>query len=366
MIKTGINFRKEDFIHGGIITGIIGVIACVVSAIGLSTDVFDPLGQALDNFHISDGFFYSRSIRNSSHPELNPGIVLVDIKDADSREEIADIVNRINEASPRLLAVDIIFGKTASVASESDEALVSAFRGSKNLILAQRVVDGFDRHIVERSFFADDVECEEGEVSFANGIVRTFSQYTSVRGTDYPSFIGQIAGIGGIDTDFGEQLINYSPIKNISVGPEDLPANDLLKDQIVILGDSRDLRDFHDIPIIVDGQARTSGLNIIAQSIYTLQSNNRFTCCPDWLALIIGILLTYLFCTFIISPMYRIDKFNGLWISIWQVIILLCLLFITYLLFWNFHFNMTLTYWLIGVGLSGFATELFYFVKNKK
>lgn len=365
MAKRQYRFQREDFLYGGIITCIIGVIALVLALIGLTTDAFDPIGHAVENFHLSDGFFYTQAIKESDNAELNPGIVLVDIQDCDSREEIADIVNRINESEPRLLAVDIIFGKAATVSSLADSALVSAFCASNNLILAQRVLQSPEGTTIERSFFADDVNCVEGDVSFNYGIVRSFSPYLSVHGEDIPSFINHVARIGGLAQMFKDQLINYSPIKTISISPENLPAKDFLKDQIVILGDGQDLRDYHDIPVLIDGQARTSGMKIIAQSLYTLRPHNGFTNCPDWLALVLGIILTYLFCTFIASPMFRIDKFNGLWISIWQIIVLIILLILTYFLFWGLHFNMTLTYWLIGVGMSELATELFYFVKNK-
>ena len=360
------NFQKRDFLYGGIITCIIGGLALVLAMIGLTTGAFDPIGQALNNYHISDGFFYARALNQRDSEVLNPGIVLVDIKDCDSRKEIAEIVNRVNESQPRLLAVDIIFGKASSTICDSDSALVSAFKASHNLILAQRVLDGPEGYTIERSFFADDVECVEGEVSFENGTVRSISPSISIQGDDYPTFISQIAKVGGITDIFKHQLINFSPIKNVRFDPENLPPDDLLRDQIVIMGDSQDLRDFHDIPVLMDGQAKTSGMNIIAQGLYTLRPDNGFTNCPEWLAILIGILLTYLFCTFIASPMFRIGEFNGLWISIWQVIALLFLLMLTFFIFWTLHFNLSLTYWLIGVSLSGLATEFFYFVMPKK
>lgn len=364
MNKCKYRFRKADFLYGGKITFIIGVLALVLVLLGFSTDAFDPVGKALRSFRLSDGFFYSRAIRERNNTDVNPGIVLVDIKNCDSRDEIAEIVNRINESSPRLLAVDIIFGKAAGVASEVDSLLTVAFQASGNLILAQRVLESPEGVQVERSFFADKVDCVEGDVSFDYGTVRSLSSKRSVCGIEYPSFVAQVARIGKIRNGFDDQLINYSPIQTICLGPENLSDISLLKDQIVILGDSEDLRDFHDIPVLINGKARTSGMMIIAQSLYTLRPNNSFTNCPRWLAIIIGILLTYLFCTFFASPMYRRGKFNGLWISIWQVIVLVFLVGIAYILFWSFHLNVTLIYWLLGVGLAEFATEFFYFIRD--
>lgn len=360
------NFEKKDFLRGAGITGIIGLIALVLALFGLSTGVFDPIGQVIENYRISDGFFYTHSIKHRGTEELNPGIVLVDIHDCDSRAGIAEIVRTINEASPKLLAVDIIFGQAASFTTEEDSVLVSAFKSSKSLVLAQRFVAGTDGWRVERSFFADEIGALEGDVGLDLGLVRSFAPSINIGGNEYPTFIAQVAKQGGLKDTFKPQLINYSPVKTICLGQEDLPAEDFFKDQIVILGDKGDLRDYHDVPVLIDGQARTSGLNIIAQSLFTLAPHNGFMNCPDWMALIIGIILTYLFCTFIASPMFRIERFNGLWISIWQVIVLIVLMALTFFLFWAFHINVSLTYWLIGVGLSELATELYYFIFVKE
>ena len=78
------DFQKKDFLYGGIITAIIGLIALVLALIGINTGAFDPLGQALENFHLSDGFFYflnTQAKKNNATPDANPGVVLVDIKD---------------------------------------------------------------------------------------------------------------------------------------------------------------------------------------------------------------------------------------------------------------------------------------------
>ena len=358
-------FRKKDFLYGGIITVIIVSIAFLLALIGLSTKVFDPIGLALDEFQLSDGFFYSNSTRRAPENDAIPDIVIVDIESCDSRAEITGIVEAINEADPKALAVDIIFGNHKSSSAQEDSALVAAFKESPCLILAQRNELEEDGWHIERSFFADEIQCLEGDVSFSPGMVRTFNSSIEVDGKQVPSFISLIADKAGLEESPGEKLINFSPVKTITLKPDLANAAELLKDQIVILGDSGDLRDFHNIPVLIKGRPRTSGTNLIAQCLYTLRPGKQFYTCPEWLSAIIGLILTYLFCAFIAAPLYRKEKFNGLWISIWQVAVLIILVIITYTLFWVFHFYMPLKYWLIGVGLSGFATELFYFIKPK-
>ena len=359
-------FDKRDFLYGGIITATIAVIAFLLAIIGLSIEVFDPIGQAFDNFHLSDGFFYTQAKGHPSTMNTNPDIVIVDIQDCDSREEIADIVNRINQAGPQALVVDIIFSNYASASSREDSVLTAAFRQTENLILAQRNVYGEDGWQTERSFFADEFTCREGDVGFSPGMVRSFERSINVDGKDVPTFVSLIANECGLEVPSGKLLINYCPVTTITLSADNVGCEELLKGRVVIIGDLNDRRDYHNIPVLMDGQTRTSGIKIIAQEYYTLLPHNRFYTSPEWVSIIFGILMTYLFCTFIASPMSRKKRFNGLWIKIWQVVVLIVLLILTYWSFWGFHLYMPLNYWLVGVGFSELATEIFYFVKSLK
>ena len=361
MTDNNSKFQKRDFLYGGCITAIIAGIAFFLWIIGFTTDIFDPIGKALDNYHLSDGFFYAESKRHRAVTDINPGIVIVDIGDCDSRKEISELVNTINSANPKLLAVDIIFGKSPTISSEEDSLLKDAFSRVPHLVLASRCVEGANGWQTERSFFSEELNCTEGDVNYENGIVRTFSSIQSFGNITVPSFVGQVARLGGLCDSFPTQLINYSPDSTITLLPDKLTHLELLNNQIVLLGDRHDLRDYHDIPVLMDGMPRTSGLNISAQCLYSLQSGKTFRRCPQWLDILIGVLLTYLFCTFIASPKYRIKQFNGFWISLCQIGTLIILVALTYLVFWKFHYSISLKYWLIGVGFSGFATEFFYF-----
>lgn len=366
MVNQSSKFQKRDFLFGGCITAIIIAIGGLLWIIGMNTDVFDPIGKAINNYHISDIFFYVDSRKHRTVENVNHGVIIVDIHDCDSRREIAEIVNKIKNAKPRVLAVDIIFGEAVAISSEEDSLLKSAFNGIPNLVIASRCAEGIDGWHTERSFFADQVNCVEGDVNFDNGIMRSFFHTQSLGTKEVTSLVAQVAKKGGICDFFQEQLINYCPVRTITLYPEDLIDTELLTNQIVLLGDGHDLRDYHDIPVLINGSPRTSGLNIIAQCLYSLRPGNGFQRCPQWLDILIGLLLTYIFCTFISSPKFRIGQFNGFWISIWQVVVLLILISLTYVVFWKFHYCFSLKYWLVGVGLSGLATEFFYFILPKR
>ena len=358
-------FQKKDLLYGAFITGTCAIIVLLLALLGINLKVFDPVGKAIDSFQLSDGFFYAKSAGKEMKAKTNHGIVLVDIKDCNSREEIADVIDKINEGAPRLVALDIIFGKASTIAPEADSALVRALRQSPRLILAKRFVPDAQGGRFERSFMADQIACIEGDVNYDYGIVRRFAPEMVVDGVEHPSFVAQIAKQGGICDSFQAQLINYSPIRFITVRPDELPCNDFLKDQIVIVGDRNDLRDLHDIPVLMEGQPRTAGVNIALQCLYTLAPGNGFVTCRSWLSLLIGLVLTYLFVAFVVSPLFRTIAYEGLIIFGVQMLALFITIGISYFLFWKFHVYVSLTYWFMGLAFSEVSGELVFAILKK-
>lgn len=404
---------REDCLNAVFIVAIIAVCVSLLALVGMNFKIFDPVDKAVSDLKMSDGFFYSRHKEHSG--VCDPDVVIVDLAGVGSRGEIARIVNEINGCAPKVLAVDIIFGRAVSSDNVADSLLADAFRHSPNLVLAQRLVrmdagvrsetvssadaspcdDVSSReesvlkqnkgYRIERSFFADDVDCVEGDVNLEYGTVRHISagvdiypssayrfsrpsgdQASLVQCSAYRkgSFVNCIASLSGRRAVVDNELINWSSLDTISVSPGRINSvKPFLKDKIVILGDSKDLRDYHDVPVISNGETRISGVNIIAQSLYTLRPGKGFKTTPRWFDILLGIVLTYIFCAFCVSPIRR-RGCDDAWITIAQTCVLILLLFFSYVLFWTFHLNMSLAYWLLGVGCSNFAAKLYFFFKR--
>ena len=487
MLRSKCKLLREDCLNAAYIVAIIAVCVSLLALVGMNFKIFDPVDKAVSDLKMSDGFFYSRHKEHSG--VCDPDVVIVDLAGVESRGEIARIVNEINGCAPKVLAVDIIFGRAVSSDNVADSLLADAFRHSPNLVLAQRLVrmdagvrsetvssadvslcdDVSSRmdagvrsetvssadaslcddvssseesvlkqnkgYRIERSFFADDVDCVEGDVNLEYGTVRhisagvdiypssahrfsrpgrdqvnlalcsayrkgsfsrcfsrlgiaqaslaqrsayrkgSFSRHFSRLGRDQASlalrsayrkgsFVNCIASLSGRRAVVDNELINWSSLDTISVSPGRINSvKPFLKDKIVILGDSKDLRDYHDVPVISNGETRISGVNIIAQSLYTLRPGKGFKTTPRWFDIILGIVLTYIFCAFCVSPISR-RGCDDAWITIAQTCVLIVLLFFSYVLFWTFHLNMSLAYWLLGVGCSNFAAKLYFFFKR--
>ena len=437
MLRSKCKLLREDCLNAVYIVAIIAVCVSLLALVGMNFKIFDPVDKAVSDLKMSDGFFYSRHKEHSG--VCDPDVVSVDLAGVESRGEIARIVNEINGCAPKVLAVDIIFGRAVSSDNVADSLLADAFRHSPNLVLAQRLVrmdagvrseavssadaslcddvssrmdagvrseavssadvsscdDVSSReesvlkqnkgYRIERSFFADDVDCVEGDVNLEYGTVRHISAGVDIYpssthrfsrlGRDQASlalrsayrkgsFVNCIASLSGRRAVVDNELINWSSLDTISVSPGRINSvKPFLKDKIVILGDSKDLRDYHDVPVISNGETRISGVNIIAQSLYTLRPGKGFKTTPRWFDIILGIVLTYIFCAFCVSPISR-RGCDDAWITIAQTCVLIVLLFFSYVLFWTFHLNMSLAYWLLGVGCSNFAAKLYFFFKR--
>ena len=336
------------------------MLAGIIGLVGITTKFYDPIKQMLDPVRLSDSFFYfhHQKIDNATDSD----VVIVDLAGCSSRIEIARVVGSINECSPKAVAVDIIFSQIVSSDSKEDSLLVEAFRACSNLVLAQRLIKGKDTTYMERSFFADKVECIEAEVSFENGIVRSIPASNN----GYPSIVSVIADLLGRRKVRHGELINYSylnvpifDIKKIS------SSKDFLAGKVIILGDGSDLRDYHDTPVLFDGVPRTSGLNIIAYSLNTLNPKRGFVTASKWVEVLIGIILTYLFCAFLASPIHRMGEYKDFYMDGARIVSLVILLIVSYVLFWVFHVYIRMGYWLIGWALAGLATGLFYKLYSK-
>lgn len=342
--------RKAFWLDGLLITVLSLVLTLALYLIGFSFSIFDPLGDALESFHLSDGFFYAHN--NNRNPVPNEGVVIVDIADCDSRAEIAEIVTRISVANPKVLAVDIIFGPASSMDKNDDSLLVSAFQScNANLVLAQNG----EIH----SFFADNLPCLEGDVSIEGGVVRTFS----TKG----SFVEAIMDAAGlmVPARKNDLLIDYTTAITPVYKPKHVFKKDGLEDQIVILGDNSDLRDFHRIPTEINGRNTMSGTMLYAQELYTLLNGRRFMDFPKFLNIFLAFIFVWLFASLVCAPLKGHNcKFDNLQMNVLQIASAILLFAVAYFIFWLFNLNLSLAWALIGFTIVGLATELFVWIKS--
>lgn len=346
-------FRKVHWLHSAGVMVIMAAIVLMLRLIGLSIAIFDPLGSAIDDFHFSDGYFYAHQRGDSVF--ANPNVAIVDIAGCRSRAEIANVLEKVAEANPVVVGLDVIFAPSSAIDRAGDDSLLQAISHLPGLVTACNVFDGGEEH----SFFAEFVS--EGNVSLPYDIVRSYS-------SDKGSFVGEILRSFGREDLLEEstRLIDFSEVKTWKYGKDDpIPAAEV-QDCIVLVGDTGDLRDYHRVPVKVNGKLRLSGVELYAQQLYTSLQGKRYSEVPVWINTAICLLLIWLFCALFICRIFDADmSFNGLRCLLAQIFAIMVFFAIGFAMFFGLGIYFPPVMFLVGAGLAGLAAELFYCISRK-
>ena len=325
----------------------------------VNTDIFNPLQTALGQFHFSDIYFHWHRDHSA---DVESDIVLVDIQYLHDREEIATLIDSINAYHPRVVALDVIFPPAVSLDPVADSHLAAAVMACSRVVLAQNAVPKVDgTWSMERSFFvegelfASSRNRLQGVVNLPVSVVRTAESTFTFGDTVLPTLSAQVALLCGHNSK-GGTLIDFGG-RNIlvwTVGAEDFYMSGL-EDKIVFVGDMGDLRDFHNIPVGNGGQSRVSGTEIQALSAAALLSPNPYRNLSKGLAIVLQVVLLYLFCWLLHWLPQTMDN----WIcGALQILFMVLLLPLCYILFVSAHLIISPTLAIIGFGLAGLAKNI--------
>ena len=292
------------------LTVIVVIVVCVLfSVAGLNTEVFSPFKQAVDSYDITDvymGFHKSQQVPSYD----GTSVVLVDISSCETRSEIAEVIERVNAAKPRLIAMDIIFPHAISADPVQDSLLTEALSKVDNLVVAteMRPVSGTS-FVQFSSFFVEQTNAVEGLVSLPSGVIREWSPLMTVEGQQYPSLTKAITDVLEIPVPESEelQLINYAIHDPLVIDAQEPWDPAFLEGQIVLMGDVYDARDTYQVPVSFRSSARQSGVYIHKQILMTCLAQDYFKHVPTWLEYLISILLLFAV-ALVLSPLMEYAK----------------------------------------------------------
>lgn len=361
-------FNKRHWFYGFGVLAITVVICAVVGALSFSTLFLDPVGQVIKSFQFTDSYFH---IENSSSDvvDANQEVVLYDISGCYSRAQIAGTIDNLYDKGAKVIALDVIFGGMGMDPAESDSLFRVMARCGDRTVSACRVVpttEGFD---IESSFYMPLTGSAEACVNVENEVVRKYSKLLVFNKDTLPSFVSVIAQKAGLEyaDRIGQgELINYKQMLFDRIHITDSISEDDVKDKIVLVGDLEDLRDYHDVPVEIEGSRRISGTIIHAYALSSLSPNRHIMQMGTKPALVIGFVVSLLFCVLCCQVTEKYDKIAGLVMNVYQIVLLLALAFIGGLVFVKFNYNINLVYTMLGIGLAGFSTDLFYYITTTR
>ncbi len=318
------------------------------------TGLFNPLKTALNNFHFSDIYFYWQKDFSN---DVDSEVVIVNTAYLHDRDEIATVVDSINAHHPRAVAVDVVFSETVSTLAAADSHLAVAFNACPNLVLAQRaVLISKNKWNIERSFFAEGNT--EGVANFSTALVRTVCTTETFGQETFPTFAAQVVKKVGVFPTEKERIIHFGGIDFMVWTPKESFNLDYLEDKIVIVGDTSDLRDWHDIPIGTTGRSRMSGVELHALSVITLMSDNIYHSFPKFWSIVIQIAILYLFSLIFCCVSEKWKNWDN-WIQgALQILLISMILPFCYVLFLIFNLICSPSLTIVGFGLVGFAKDI--------
>ena len=293
-------------LRGGLVAFCAVIFALGASWVGNKADILSPLKQALDSYKLSDFYFWAhKSSRRVSYNGTS--VVTLDISGCHDRMEIAEVINKVNSANPRVVAIDIVFPDISKyVDKAANDSLVSALKRTRNLVLAREyrpLADG--KYSINPSFFENEVDATIGAATLPIGIIRDWTPVWVLGNDTIPSLAKAIADVAGIPVSSAtsSRIIDYSINDGMIIKANSIWDAECLEDQIVLIGDMDDLRDSHVIPLTLNRSIKQAGMIIHRQILQTImQGKERYTV-PKWLV----VLVTYLtlWALFVIKEYYK-------------------------------------------------------------
>lgn len=378
--------KKLFHFHAFFITVIIFLIMALVSRIHVNMHFLDPLSFSIKDYEATD-IVYSQ-IRDQ-RVELDTQIVLINSGWPD-RTRIAAMLERILDADPAVVGIDIFFSGTKS--PEGDSLLQSAIkRGGDRIVLATALSD-FDPALgyfttvaVDDSMFSNYTR--SGFANFPGIPTRTVRHFSSSEpGPDgpVPAFSVEIAKTyrQGADQALrqrakGLERIHYSATEEHFIRLE--PAN--------VLDSTADLRSALQGKIVILGYSGTNEWNDPVLDRYFTPLNTRYTGkgTPDMYGMVIhanivrmllhdtfidtvpawvNFLLAFLLCYFNLTLLIRIsDRYHGVYHPIARLIQILqfaVFFFIIAFLFEHYRLKWDFTPGMVALALA-VDTQLVYF-----
>ncbi|MBR6275532.1 MAG: CHASE2 domain-containing protein [Prevotella sp.] len=358
------------------VCAILGLFGWLLILITSKVGIFDPVAAAFSDFSMTDVFF---EIQSNGHKVQDNDIVIVDMTELKTRDEIAQAITDIKSCHPKVLGIDLIFERP-SFDQLDDVALISAIEsGNCPQIWSCKLRDYDQENGAFKdclfSFFHDVNNYEWGYTNYyqkrMGGVTRKTSQTQLLNDSIVYSFPYLLAcsytDKQPVLEKVNERDIIFANVKfNTLKSTEVVQHKELLKDRLVLLGTMNEEADMHFSPL-----GKIPGVQVIAYSILSYMKHGEITRMSRWASLI----LTFVLCYIAAWVGYKIQRRNFVLGSLLMKFFIfgLCVVLIGYALyvFITRDYYIDLLYPLLGLALEETARGLYagtvkWAVKKKK
>lgn len=346
----------------------------------LSFERFNVAQNIFEQYNLIDTYFAIYNNGKKSE-KLDSTIVIVDMNGCSDRDSIAKYIYMIRSASPKVIGIDVSFGKKIMGITGNDTLydcydtdLIQILSETPNLVVTNTLVSGsyntWNQFQKKQESFS---ECMDAPLNsgFSNLVVdsgyslscRKFADYMFFNEEATKSFASVIAQKVMpneyktlIQRKKETEYINYNNHGFYTIGVEILSEQlYLLRDKIVLFSDLSDYSDKHITPI----NSKMSGVEIHAYILSTIKNKNYINQMSKPVAWVLAFFIIILFVSF----KYWLSNKNewlSLFIPAFQVIIILLGIFTGYCIFTKCHYYIHVIQTLIGMAIVGFWYDLYY------
>jgi CHASE2 domain-containing sensor protein len=345
----------------------------MLALIPLNTHFFDPIKLALQDFDYND-LAYSKMHKNET-TEVD-SILIVNIGKSD-RNEIAALIDKVQERKPKVVGVDVVFNEPKS--AEEDSLLISTLSKHKNLVLAyemrgkkrQDTPHGFLRKKAYTSGYVNFIG-EEG------GVNRSFAPFIKNGSETYPAFSTEVVRLVNpaaykklVDRGKKAETINYTRRNEqflVIDGMDIMTGMDStdLRNRIVLLGytsdDQNDIEDKKFTPMNAKSFGKSvpdmAGVNVHANIINMVIQGKYINKMPKWLTWGLAFVICWLHMAIFLA--YAIER--HLWFhlaaKVAQVVSAVLFILIGLNVFYHFDYKVNLVPSFVAIIL---AVDVLYF-----
>lgn len=263
-------------------------------------DAFNPVAHATKGFSTTD-IFYDMML--ASPADTSSTIVIVDITQLHSRDSIASVLEELGELEPAAIDIDVVFEQPKE--PEGDMHLMGVAAALPNAVFSFKMTDpDVERGEFTRqahSFFAKEMELNEGFVNVDRNITRDIPLCLEMQGEPYPSVIVKMMEIiQGQPFDYKQHRshpINYEPTV-FRIIPHDSIQHykDYITGHIVMFGGAHEGVDLLYTPL---GQMH--GINVLCYALKTMLEMKQEKKCTGTLYWLLTLVLSYIGACLIMS-----------------------------------------------------------------
>ncbi len=260
-------------LRSALITATSFAVVGIIAFFTINVSWLNPIKKVLSDFSMTD--IYYQILQDTSEPEQNNMITIVDMTDLYRRSDIADVLHQIEECHPKIIGIDIVFEglKEDTLGDLMIQEVASTY---DNIVFSYKLLYGNRNDSTEtvHSFFADSIPTiNEGFTNMPRqlygGMKRTLSIGDEINGEVRPSFITKVTeGYTGtaVKTEDKDININYTPTEFTILSSDSILAHpELIVDRIVLFGAMKEENDMHYTPL-----GKIAGVELLGYAVNTM------------------------------------------------------------------------------------------------